>query len=89
MLLVGGGVIRTIHDNYPFVIWQVLLGIPALGAGIWYIGKTKTVSSLIIVHAATLFVVWYVSRYFNNSHVAFISMVFVLGALKYWDEALI
>lgn len=87
MLLMGWGVIRNIHDTYPFAVWQALLGIPAIAAGIWWITKSKNMSTVIIVHAATLFVVWYISRYFNNSHVGYLATLFSLGVLKYWDEA--
>ncbi len=86
MVLYEFGVIKNIHDTYPFMIWQILLGIPVLGITLWWLAKKPSLSKLILGYAVSLFVIWYTSRYFNNSHIGYLSSVFAIGALKYLDE---
>lgn len=86
MLLYEFGVIEDIHAYYPFILWQVGLGLPALGLGLWWLAKKPDFSRLLISYGAVLFVLWYVSRYFNNSHLGYLSSIFALGILKDWDE---
>lgn len=86
MLLYEAGVIKNIHDQYPFFIWQILFGLPALYVGMKFMRERKTASSFLMAYALLLFAVWYGSRYFNNSHAVFVASVMVLAALKSWDE---
>jgi len=86
MVLYSAGVIRDIHAYYPFVFWQVAIGIPLLvGLVVWMRTKPSQ-SRMVMSYAIFLMVFWYVSRYFNNSHLGYISMLFVLGGLKGIDE---
>lgn len=86
MILYKSGVIRDIHAYYPFIYWQIVFALPALVLlGIW-VWKKPTESKLIISYATFLAVYWYMSRYFNNSHLGYLSMLFVLGGLKTVDE---
>lgn len=87
MVLVSLGIIKNIHDYYPFIYWQVLFGLPAMGIAAWWLMKKPTISRLLVGYAASLMIIWYFSRYLNNSHLGFIGTVFVLGMLKQWDEA--
>ncbi|HLD24363.1 MAG TPA: glycosyltransferase 87 family protein [Patescibacteria group bacterium] len=87
MTLYEFGVIRDIHAYYPFVIWQLLLGGPLLVVLFRWLSAKPTESRLIISYATFLAVYWYLSRYFNNSHLGYISMLFFLGGLKQVDEA--
>ena len=86
MVLYEFGGIRDIHAYYPFIVWQTFLGLPVLGVTLWFFTKKPSISRLILGYAAALFVVWYLSRYFNNSHLGYLSSVFALGALKSIDE---
>ena len=71
------GFIRNVHAYYPFVYWQVGIGIPVLAFLVWYLYKKATVGRLIFSYGVFLFVFWYLARYFNNSHLGYLSMVFI------------
>lgn len=86
MMLYELGVIRDIHEYYPFVLWQVAIALPFLIILLRILWKKPTESGVMISYALFLFVYWYLSRYFNNSHLGYLSMLFVLGALKVADE---
>lgn len=86
MVLRDMGVIRDIHAYYPFVLWQAALGIPVMILALRYLGKAAKVSKFFIAYGVTLGVIWYASRYFNNSHAAYLATLFVLGTLLHMDE---
>ena len=88
MMLYEFEVIKDIHAYYPFVLWQLLLGVPTLIWMIRYLLAKPRMSRLLIGYAVTLLFVWYVSRYFNNSHVTYIGTLLILGVLKDRDERL-
>lgn len=88
MLLYEAGVIKDIHAHYPFILWQITLGLPVLGIVLWHLVKKPVMSRLLVGYGVVLMVFWYMSRYFNNSHVGFISSIFSLGILKDLDERL-
>ena len=69
------GVIRDVHSYYPFWIWQAVIGIPLLAYLISWLKKENSIQRLVISYAIFLLVFWYFSRYFNNSHLGYISMV--------------
>lgn len=85
-----GSILLQLHvipdkfSYYPFVLWQVMLCLPLLGLLLWYLKKNPSIKSMIIVYAIFLFVYWYLSRYFNNSHIAYISYVFI--AAYFWPQ---
>lgn len=77
MVLNSFGFIKDVHKYYPFQIWQILLGLPLL---IFLLKKLKdnpTTKRLIFFYGVFLFIFWYFSRYFNNSHLGYISVVFM------------
>lgn len=86
MVLWSMGVIADLHAQYPFVLWQVAVGFPVLLVFLRLLKKKTRLSYLLLGYASFLFVVWYFSRYFNNSHLGYLSSVFVLGGLKMLDE---
>ncbi len=86
MLLYSLGLIKDIHGYYPFGIWQLTIGTPVFIASIWFIKRKPVMSRWLMGFAITLLVIWYLSRYFNNSHVAYISTIFAIAQLKRWDE---
>ncbi|MFZ5845510.1 MAG: glycosyltransferase 87 family protein [Patescibacteria group bacterium] len=87
VVLYQAGIIKNLHSYYPFIIWQIAVGVPLL----WLIGKwlikKPAMSRLIFGYGLFLSLVWYLSRYFNNSHLAYLSSIFALGVLKDWDES--
>jgi len=84
MLLYQMGIIKDVHQYYPFWIWQLIIGMPVLTALILYLKKTPSVGRLILVYGIFLFVFWYLSRYFNNSHLGYLSVVFITA--YFWPE---
>jgi hypothetical protein len=86
MLLYSMGVIRNIHDYFPFALWQLAIGIPAFVISAKYLARNPSISRLLLANAVVLFVVWYTSRYFNNSHALYIATLFMLAVLKNEDE---
>lgn len=87
MVLYAAGSIRDIHAYYPFIVWQAGIALP-LGIALarWLI-RTPSESRLMASYAVFLLVYWYLSRYFNNSHLGYLSMLFVLAGLKAADES--
>lgn len=88
MLLYEFKLIKDIHEYYPFALWQLVLGIPTLVWMIRYLLAKPRMSRLIVAYAVTLLVVWYTSRYFNNSHMTYVGTLLIIGILKDWDEHL-
>lgn len=86
MVLYDLGIIKDIHAYYPFILWQIALGVPAMIISLRFMAKKLRISRLFVGYAVTLLVVWYVSRYFNNSHVVYVGTLFILGVLKDLDE---
>jgi hypothetical protein len=86
MVLFDAGVITDIHAYYPFIYWQIAFAVPLFIVLLrWYRGKPVE-SRMIVSYAVFLTVYWYMSRYFNNSHLGYLSMVYALGGLKVIDE---
>lgn len=78
------GLIKDVHQYYPFHIWQVIVGLPLLVVLVRFLQKSPTVNRLILVYGIFLFVFWYLSRYFNNSHLGYLSMVFTTA--YFWPQ---
>lgn len=77
-------VISDKFSEYPFLIWQLLICVPLFIVLMRFMKKNPTIKNMIISYAVFLFVYWYLSRYFNNSHIAYIS--YVLIAAYFWPE---
>ena len=84
MLLHQLGTIKDIHQYYPFQIWQIIFGVPLVIVLIIYLKKSATVARLILVYGIFLFIFWYLSRYFNNSHLAYLTVVFITS--YFWPK---
>lgn len=77
MILNQMGIIKDVNSYYPFQIWQALVGIPLAMILIKNLKNNLTVSRLVLVYGIFLFVFWYLSRYLNNSHLGYLSIVFI------------
>lgn len=78
------GFITNPHQYYPFIVWQILIGLPVLFFLIKFLKRNPSVSRLSLVYGIFLFIFWYFSRYFNNSHLAYLSMIFITA--YFWPE---
>ena len=84
MVLYQMGIIKDVNQYYPFQIWQIILGIPLAVILIKNLKNNLNVSRLVLVYGIFLFVFWYLSRYFNNSHLGYLSVVFITA--YFWPE---
>lgn len=78
------GIIKDTHEYFPFHIFQIIIGIPLIWVLVVFLKKNLTVARLILVYGIFLFVFWYLSRYFNNSHLGYLSMVFITA--YFWPQ---
>lgn len=83
-LLMQMGWIKDKFAYYPFWIWQAIICGPLAAILIWWQKKENTVQRLILSYVIFLSVFWYLSRYFNNSHLGYLSMIFVMA--YFWPE---
>lgn len=88
MLLYDAGKISDIHAYYPFIVWQIGFALPVMVLLLLWVRKKPTESKFMLSYAVFLSAYWYLSRYFNNSHLGYLSMFFVLSGLKHIDEQL-
>ena len=84
MFLHEFGIIKDLKENFPFIIPQVIAGIPLLYFLIKYLKKNTSVKVLILTYGVFLFVYWYFSRYFNNSHIVYLTILFTTA--YFWPE---
>lgn len=82
MMLQNLGVIADKYQYYPFMIWQAVFALPVAIMLIIKLKKNPTINNMIIYYAIFLMIFWYFSRYFNNSHVGYLSMVLITA--YYW-----
>lgn len=81
MILRQFGLIRDIHEYYPFIIWQAGVGI-LLGYLLFkWLREKVSGGRLLVAYGVWLFGFWYFSRYFNNSHLTFLALVIGLGII--------
>lgn len=77
MILNDLGIIKDVHASFPFWIFQATVGLSVGVALILWQKRNNTVPRLIISYAIFLFIFWYFSRYLNNSHLGYISMILI------------
>jgi len=77
MVLNQLGIIGNVHAYYPFWIWQAVFCLPVLALLLRWLTARPTVNRLITSYAVFTLVFWYFSRYFNNSHLGYLSTVFL------------
>lgn len=84
MLLHEFGFIQNLKQNYPFYLWQIIICLPVFIVLLKLLKKISSVAFLILVYGIFLFVFWYFSRYFNNSHLGYLSLVFITA--YFWPK---
>ena len=85
MMLNQFGLIKDLQGYFPFWIYQLIFGLPVLVYLINYLRKKPTVRNLLFSYGIFLFVFWYLSRYFNNSHVGFLTSIFIVA--YFWPQS--
>ncbi len=84
MVLNSLGFIKDIHSYFPFWIFQAVIGIPLMTVLIFWQKRKNTIFRLVLSYGLFLFVFWYLSRYFNNSHLGYLSTVFITA--YFWPK---
>jgi uncharacterized membrane protein len=84
MLLYEIGIIKNLEQYFPFTIYQFIFSVPVFVFLFFYMKSHRKVNSLITAYGLLLFVFWYFSRYFNNSHLGYLSLVFITS--YFWPE---
>ena len=84
MILNQFGFITDVNAYYPFWLWQLLFGLPLAVALFYWLRKSPTVWRLVVCYGIFTFVFWYFSRYFNNNHLGYLSMIFVVA--YFWPQ---
>lgn len=84
MVLGQLGVIRETGSYYPFWIWQAAVCLPLMTVLLRWLAKSPVVWRLVFSYGVFTFVFWYFSRYFNNSHIGYLSMVFLTA--YFWPK---
>lgn len=84
MVLYQFGVIKDLNDPFSFTIIQLVIGLPLLAVLFRILKRHNSVRTMIIMYGIFLFVYWYFSRYFNNSHIGYLSTVFITA--YFWPD---
>lgn len=82
MLLHQFGFIKDLNSAYPFLLWQIVIVVPSLIVLFYYLKKQHNVRMLILTYGVLTFIYWYFSRYFNNSHLGYLTLIFL--AAYFW-----
>ncbi len=88
MMLYQFRLINDIHEYYPFIVWQILVGGVTTMVVLRFFSKNPSIAKFFLGFAIILFSFWYTSRYFNDSHVAVIADLIALGIFKQYDDLL-
>ncbi|MFH0829478.1 MAG: glycosyltransferase 87 family protein [Candidatus Kerfeldbacteria bacterium] len=78
-LMLSAGWIRSMWSAYPFWAWQIAIGIPALVFLMRWQKRSNSIARMLAAYSAFTFVMLFFSRYFNDSHLAMISVVLILS----------
>lgn len=78
------GVIENLQSPYPFIIWQAIFITPLLIFCLILLKKYPTIKMMLFTYGLLALVYWYLSRYFNNSHMGYLTMVFITA--YFWPD---
>lgn len=78
-LLVGAGLIESALDPFPFWILQLLIGVPALLLLLQYQRQRNNIGMALFCSAFFMFVLGFVSRYFQDNYLGFVTVFMTLG----------
>lgn len=81
VLLVGGGIIESPLDPFPFTLLQAIFGLPLLLFLLWRQWQQNSVGMMYICAGLFMFGLGLVSRFFQDNYVGFVVTFVVLGML--------
>ncbi len=83
-LLLAWGKLETIYDQFPFGIIQLILGVGLILFLLFLQRKKMAPAGLLASYAASLSVVWFFNRYFLETHVSYLLVLYALSFL--WSK---
>ncbi|MFA6511770.1 MAG: glycosyltransferase family 87 protein [Patescibacteria group bacterium] len=85
-VLLEMGIIAGDRDVYPFWLLQAAVALPLFVAMIFVIRKHS--SAWMLVSLSTVFTafIWVMARYFNDSHLAFLLQMVIVGYILYYEK---
>ncbi len=86
-LLVGSGFIASPLDPFPFWILQLLIGLPALLLLLRYQFRRNTLGTALLCSAFFMLLLGFVSRYFQDNYLGFVTVFMTLGFLLQAETA--
>lgn len=84
MVLKSLNFIPDVNAYFPFILLQVIVCMPLFYFLSKLLKKNTSIKVLILTYALLLFVFWYFSRYFNNSHIGYISTLLIIA--YFWPK---
>lgn len=72
------GAIKSIRDNYPFVIWQLIFCLPLVWWLIKVQAKRNSIRFMLLAYTALLLCFWFFSRFFQVNYFVFIWQMLVI-----------
>lgn len=86
MVLFDLGIIKSIHEPFPFFYWQIFVSVPLLVFLLMRLRKNVTQYFVSLFFAFFLFVSWWGMRYFHNSHIMYIGTWMCIGIVQLLDS---
>lgn len=80
-LLVGSGYISSPTDSFPFVILQVLFGLPLLFFLLYKQYKDNNLGNMLLYSGVFIFGLGFLSRFFQTNYVGFVTVLLTAGIL--------
>lgn len=80
-LLPSMGLIEHNTDAFPFVSFQLILGVPILAVLLWMQQRQQTLNRLVLNYALFLIFILFFSRTFNDNHLGYAITWLVFGFL--------
>lgn len=78
--LVSLGILRSPFDPFPFWIFMLVIGLPAVGFALFRQWQDRGRTNFLWFSVWGLLAVWIVARYFNDTHPGFLIALFTVSA---------
>ena len=90
-LLLAAGLIPTPESAFPFIIFELLFGLPVLLLALWRQWRNNTIQNVWLGFAVFSFTFQFFSRFFNDNYFVFVLQLLVIAAfiepITYIQEA--
>ncbi|MFX1254478.1 MAG: hypothetical protein ACFFCZ_22890 [Promethearchaeota archaeon] len=83
------GWVSSIHDYFPFWIFQVLFGAPVIIMGFLKLKKNASIANLLNLYVLIGMILFFFSRFFHGNYIAYFLTLLGTGILISYDQALV